>query len=107
MRERLPDRREAELIDFDRAGRRWTVTVGRFADGRIAELFLDAAKESPLVELAQESAIVASLALQSGCALETLRHALAGRGVGPLGAALALIEGTAAPQPNGREARNG
>lgn len=80
---RLPDRREAELLDFDHAGRRWTVCVGRFADGRIAELFLDAAKESPLVELAQESAIVASLALQSGCALETLSHALEGRGGGP------------------------
>lgn len=62
------------------------------AHGRLAEIFLDAAKESPLVELAQESAIVASLAMQSGCPLEVLRHALAGRGAGPLGAALALIE---------------
>jgi hypothetical protein len=92
MRERLPDRREAELVDFEHAGRPWTVTVGRFADGRIAELFLDAAKESPLVELAQESAIVASLALQSGCAFETLRHALAGRNAGPLGDALAMVD---------------
>jgi hypothetical protein len=70
------------------------VAFGRFADGRIAELFLDAAKESPLVELAQESAIVASLALQSGCTLELLSHALAGRNAGPLGAALALVDGT-------------
>jgi hypothetical protein len=93
MRERLPDRREAELVDFEHSGRRWTVAVGRFADGRIAELFLDAAKEAPLVELAQESAIVASLALQSGCAVETLHHALAGRNEGPLGAALALVSG--------------
>ena len=88
-RERLPNRRGAELVDFEHAGRRWTVTVGRFDDGRIAELFLDAAKASPLVELAQ--AIVASLALQNGCAFETPRHALAGRSAGPLGAALALI----------------
>jgi hypothetical protein len=100
-RERPPDRREAELVDFDHAGRRWTATVGRFANGRIAELFIDGPKEAPIVELAQESAIVASLALQSGCAFETLRHALAGRNAGPLGAALALIEGTAAPQLNG------
>jgi len=91
-RERLPNRREAELLDFEHGGRRWTATAGRFADGRLAEIFLDAAKESPLVELAQESAIVASLAMQSGCPLEVLRHALAGRGAGPLGAALALIE---------------
>ena len=106
-RARLPNRRAAELFNFEHAGRRWTVCVGRFDDGRIAELFVDAAKASPLVELAQESAIVASLALQSGCAFETLRHALAGRNAGPLGAALALIEGMAAPQPNGQEARNG
>jgi hypothetical protein len=91
-RERLPDRRGAELVDFEHGGRRWTVTVGRFADGRVAEIFIDGSKEAPIVDLAQESAIVASLALQSGCTLETLRHALAGRGAGPLGAALALID---------------
>jgi hypothetical protein len=91
-RERLPDRRKAELRDFEHGGRRWTVTFGRFADGRVAEVFLDGAKESPLVELAQESALAASLALQSGCSIETLRHALAGRHAGPLGAALDLAE---------------
>jgi hypothetical protein len=59
---------------------------------RGADVFLDAAKETPLAALAQESAIVASLALQSGCPLGTLRHALAGRAIGALGEALALIE---------------
>jgi hypothetical protein len=92
--ERLPNRRAAELIDFEHDRGRWTVTIGRYPDGRIAEIFLDAAKESPLVELAQESAIIASLALQSGCPLNTLRHAVSGRSAGPLGAALGLIEGT-------------
>jgi hypothetical protein len=37
-RERLPNRRGAEFVDFEHEGRKWTVTVGRFADGRIAEL---------------------------------------------------------------------
>ena len=92
-RERLSDRREAELVDFEHAGRRWRVTVGRFPNGRVAEIFIDGPKEAPIVELGQESAIVASLALQSGCPLETLRHALAGRSGGPLGAALALVDG--------------
>jgi hypothetical protein len=91
-RERLPSRRAADVIDLEHGGRRWTVTVGRFADGRVAEIFLDAAKESPLVELAQDGALAASLALQSGCPLATLRHALAGRQAGPLGVALALID---------------
>ena len=44
-RERLPDRREAELVDFEHEGRKWTVTVGRFADGRIAEVFIDGPTE--------------------------------------------------------------
>jgi hypothetical protein len=84
-RERLAHRRGAE-----HEGRKWTATVGCFADGRISEIFIDELKEAPIAELAQESAMVASLALQSGCALETLRHALAERGDGPLGAALEL-----------------
>jgi hypothetical protein len=84
IRARLPDRRVAELVDFEHAGRRWTLTIGRFADGGIAELFIDGPRDAPIVALDQESAIVASLALQSGCALETLRHALADRRAGPL-----------------------
>jgi hypothetical protein len=95
-REHLPDRRAADLVDFEHDRRRWTVTIGRYPDGRIAEIFLDAAKESPLVELAQDGALAASLALQSGCPLNTLRHALAGRHAGPLGVALGLIEETRA-----------
>jgi hypothetical protein len=95
-RERLPDRRGAEMFDFVHSGRRWTVTIGRFEDGRAAELFIDAEKCSPLGELAQDTAIIASLALQSGCALETLRHALGGRSESPLGAALRLLDGNRA-----------
>jgi hypothetical protein len=93
-RERLPNRRAADLVDFEHDRRRWTVTIGRYPDGRVAELFIDAPKESPLVELAQDGALAASLALQSGCPLETLRYALSGREAGPLRTALALIEET-------------
>jgi hypothetical protein len=90
-RERLPDRCKTELVDFEHEWRKWTASVGRFADGRIAELFIDGTKDAPIVALLQESAIVASVALQSGCPLETLRHALAERGDGPPGAALAMV----------------
>jgi hypothetical protein len=92
MRERLPNRRKAELVDFEHAGRRWTLTVGRFPDGRVAEIFLDAPKASPIDEMARESALTASLSLQHGAPLESLRHALSGRETGPLGAALGLLE---------------
>ena len=90
-RRRLPNRRSADSLDFEHAGRRWTATVSRFDDGRLAEIFIAGPKEASIVELAQEAAIIASLALQSGCAAETLRHALTGRQAGPLGVALALI----------------
>jgi hypothetical protein len=92
MRERLPNRRGAEIFEFTHSNRQWTATIGRFADGRVAEIFLDGSKDAPIVGLAQESAIVASLALQSGCPLEILKHALAERTEGPLGVALAMIE---------------
>ena len=90
-REDLPRRRAADVVTFEHEGRRWTATAGRFADGRLAELFLDAPKVSPLADAARESAILVSLALQHGCAVETIRHALDGRGVSPVGAALAAI----------------
>ena len=43
-RERLPNRRVSELVDFEHGGRKWTLTVGRFADGRVGEVFLDTPK---------------------------------------------------------------
>jgi hypothetical protein len=87
-RARLPNRRAAEKLDLEHAGRKWTATISRFPDGRVADIFLDTPKVSAIGELASEAAIVASIALQSGCPLETLRHALDGRDAGPLGAAL-------------------
>jgi hypothetical protein len=91
-RVRLPNRRVSELVDFEHAGRRWTLTVGRFADGRVGEVFLDTPKASAIGEIAADAAIVASVAFQHGAPLETVRHALADRRAGPLGAALALID---------------
>ena len=99
-RERLPNRRLGEVFTFKQSPEQewsWTATIGRFADGRIAEIFLDAPKETPQVELAQESAIVASIALQHGVPLEVLRHALAGRGQGPARLSARTCSGGPAP----------
>jgi hypothetical protein len=90
-RARLPNRRAAEKLDLEHGGRKWTATISRFPDGRVGEIFLDTIKGAAIGELAADAAIVASLALQSGCPLETLRHALDGRDAGPLGAALVLV----------------
>jgi hypothetical protein len=43
---------------------------------------IDGAKMDPLSQLAQDTAIVATIALRSGCQVKTLRHALTGRGEG-------------------------
>ncbi len=93
QRYRMPNRRPAEVVTFDHNRRRWTATASRFSDGRLAEIFLDLPKESPLADAARESAILASLALQHGCSVETILHALDGRDASPISAALALFAG--------------
>ena len=85
----LPNRRTAEVLDFEHAGHRWTATIGRFSNGNVAEIFLDT-KPSPLADMAQDAAILASIALQHGATLLAVRHAIAARG-GPLAAALEMI----------------
>ena len=92
-RARLPNRRGAELIDFEYAGRKWTACIGRFEDGRPAEVFIEGPKDSPFLALARDAAILTSIALQFGAPLAVVRHALAGRDEGPLAAALALVDG--------------
>ena len=91
-RQRLPNRRDAELRDFIHDNRRWTVTVGRNAAGEVREIFIDAPKASPVAELARDAALIASIGLQSGVALEVLRHALRDRNTGPLAVALSLVD---------------
>jgi hypothetical protein len=99
-REPLPNRRGLELIDFEHSGMRLVAGVGRFPDGRVAEIFLHCPKAgSDAADIARDAAVVASLALQFGCPVETLRHALTrgsdGRAAGPIGAVLDLLDGGA------------
>ena len=91
-RERLPNRRASELFGFEYEGHRYTASISRFRDGRVGELFLTCGKAGTAVSVnADAAAILASLALQAGIPVETLRHAVRG----PIGAALDLIEGRA------------
>jgi hypothetical protein len=99
-REKLPQRRAHELLDFEHAGFRFTLGFGRFRDGRLAEIFLNCTKGGTAVDVAaRDSATVASIALQHGATAAELRHALSrnanGTAGGPLAAALDLIEGVA------------
>jgi hypothetical protein len=95
-RRRLPNRRGHELLDFEHGGIQYTAGVGRFEDGRPAEIFLNTAKHGTAVDTnARDAAVAASLLLQHGCPLETLRRALTrnadGSASGPLARALDLL----------------
>ncbi len=72
------------------------MTAGYYPDGRVGEIFLNADRANSLLDfLMSDAAILASLALQYGCPLDELRHALKrdSRGVAasPIGAALDQI----------------
>jgi hypothetical protein len=92
-RERLPNRRAAETFDVEAGGLHYTTTIGFYPDGRIGEIFLENHKQgSEAGIMASDAAVAASIALQYGAPIETLRHALMrdvrGRPSGPLGVVL-------------------
>jgi ribonucleoside-diphosphate reductase alpha chain len=95
-RERLPNRRGHEGLFFSHGGFDYTAGIGRFDDGRLAEIFLTGSKSGTTIDAwAHDAAIVASLALQHGVAPETIRHAIGrehgGGAATPLGALLDLL----------------
>ena len=82
-RQCLPNRRLAETFELEVAGLRYTCAVGRFDDGRLAEVFLSNHKSNSAPDTgARESAIVFSIAVQCGSQ---------GHASSPLGTALDLI----------------
>jgi hypothetical protein len=92
-RRRLRDRRGCLTFVLESGGLSFTATVGHFDDGTLGEIFLRNHKaDSAAGIMASDAAIAASLALQFGCPLETLRRALSrdarGNASGPLGVAL-------------------
>jgi ribonucleoside-diphosphate reductase alpha chain len=69
IRQRLPNRRLHEVIDFEHQGHRYTAGVGRFHDGRMAEILINASgRAGGMVEvLARDSAVMASVAFTIRC----------------------------------------
>lgn len=83
-REMLPNRRGHELCEFSFSreahgfGIHYTFGIGRFADGRIGEVFLDCHKlASPAMDDARDAAVLLSVALQFGMPLAVAQHAFA------------------------------
>jgi ribonucleoside-diphosphate reductase alpha chain len=98
-RERLSNRRASELFEVRAFALPFTVSVSRYSDGRLAEIFVTNHRAGSAAGiLASDAAICASLALQFGCPVETLRRALSRDGQGnatsPLGVALDLLDQT-------------
>jgi ribonucleoside-diphosphate reductase alpha chain len=92
-RTRLPNRRLAQTFELECNGLNYRATVGWFANGDLAEIFLTNSKPSSQSDInARDSAVAASLALQYGCPAEVLRRALLrdprGKAESPLGKAL-------------------
>jgi hypothetical protein len=101
-RQRLADRRHAETFELELGGLRYICTVGRFPDGRIAELFISNHKTNSHADTnARDSAITFSIAVQCGADPEVIRRALCrdgqGRASGPLGVALDAIAAGGTP----------
>jgi hypothetical protein len=94
-RERLPDRRGNVSFSFEHEGHEYRATAGRFADGRLAEIFLHAPGKlgTPLQSNADTAAILASLLLQHGVDPDVIRHSI----TGPIAIALQMLMGEAAP----------
>lgn len=95
---RLPNRRRCDPFSFEIGGLKYTASVGRFADGRIGELFITNHKSNSQADCnARDAAIAFSLAVQHGADPDQIRRALCrdsqGNASGPLGAALDVIAG--------------
>jgi hypothetical protein len=89
-RARLPNRRGSIRFSIEHDGIRYLATLSRFDDGRIAEIFLDAAKpDSAIAMHAHDAAVLASLLLQHGVTAAAIRRSIAG----PIATALAKAEG--------------
>lgn len=94
----LPNRRSNETFEFQHDGVDYVVTVGRFDDGSLSEVFVNGGKLDSGVDFTiRDAAIAASLALQYGCPATVLAGALTrvqdDKPGGPLGVLLMMLLG--------------
>jgi hypothetical protein len=77
IRRPLPQRRASETFDLRFWRQNFTLTIGRYPDGMIGEVFIDGGKTGQDTQsAARDAAVVLSLALQHGTPIETIRHAV-------------------------------
>lgn len=76
-RERLPNCRLNEAFEFEHEGLRYHMSIGRYDDGRPAEIFVSCAKNTSASEfMARDAAVLISIALQYGAPVEVMRGAI-------------------------------
>jgi hypothetical protein len=98
-REYLPNRRPALTFQFELGGLPYTCTLGRYSDGRLAELFIGSPKTNSAADIAaRDAAILVSLLLQHSCDASTIAHAMSrksdGTASGVIGVVLDKIMGS-------------
>ena len=77
IRRTLPQCRASETFDLRFWNQNFTVSIGRYPDGMIGEVFIDGGKTGQDIQsTARDAAVVISLALQYGVAVESVRHAI-------------------------------
>ena len=79
MRELLQNRRACETVTVRHGNGRaaYFVTVGKYPDARVGEIFISSNQVGTSLDaMARDLAVLMSLCLQHGCAIETIRHAL-------------------------------
>jgi hypothetical protein len=78
-REALPNRRYCETVKLRHGNGRaaYHVTIGQYDDGRFGEIFISTNQVGTALDaMARDLAVLMSLCLQHGCAIETIKHAL-------------------------------
>jgi hypothetical protein len=97
VRRRLSDRRSHELVETVFRGGPYTIGVGRFEDGGLAEIFIDCQAKglTPISDDAKDAAVCLSIALQFGAPAHVIREAVTrttdGAAVGVIGNVLDLL----------------
>jgi ribonucleoside-diphosphate reductase alpha chain len=93
-RQRLPDRRPHQVFNLEHEGHRLVIGVGRYDDGRLAEVFSNTDKPGAGIDtILKDSAILLSFALMFGADAAAIRKALSRSG--PFGVLLDKIGGAA------------
>jgi hypothetical protein len=93
-RDKLPARRFSEMFELRHGGKRavFHVTLGRYDDGRIGEVFITGSKSGTEVEAnVRDTAILVSLALQHGVPLATMAAAITREGDGSASSVIGMV----------------